>query len=116
MASLYPLPASGGPNHLPTLAKLSSSHLPFLSPHPFLPCHTAFFLVAKGSLVQDHLERSHCPPMYQIFMGIPVGLWSLVYLSVPCLTPKGGPWIFGEPIASDSGTLSLACFSCALCL
>lgn len=64
VASLYPLPASGGPNHLPPFAMLSSSPPSFpVSRIPSCPVIYSFFFVAKGSLVLDHSERSHYPPM-----------------------------------------------------
>lgn len=63
LASVYLLPASGSQTTHPLLPCSPPLRLPFLS-SPSLPAlsYTPFF-VAKGSLVLDHSEGNHYPPM-----------------------------------------------------
>lgn len=75
---------------------VSPNSPPFLSPRiPSCPLIYPPFFVAKGSVVLDLSERSHHPPLQQIFTGTPAGLWSPACLSVPWLSPEGGPWALG---------------------
>lgn len=52
-------------------------------------------MCGKGILGPDRSERSHHPPLQQIFTGMPAGWWGLACLCVPWPSPKWGPWVLG---------------------